>query len=188
MMGLLSLFFIFIKLGVFSFGGGYGMLPLLASELQQNGLMSAEKFADLASVSQLTPGPIATSAAGYIGYERYGALGIIVTSIAISIPAICITLTVNHFMNKFKESKLMNSILGGIRPAAVGMVATAVIYFGKTSVVNTNKLDKIFSSPLSTISLSGIFIFIMTIFLNEKLKVSPIIITFSAAIVGAFIM
>jgi chromate transporter len=101
MLKLWQLFFVFFKLGLFSFGGGYAMLPLIYQEIQKFGMMDPTEFSNLVAISQMTPGPIAVNAATYVGFKAAGVLGSAVATLAVSLPAFVIIILVAHFLQKF---------------------------------------------------------------------------------------
>lgn len=189
MMQYFKLFYIFFKLGLFSFGGGYAMLPMIYQDVQAFGLMPAQEFSDVVALSQMTPGPIAVNAATYVGYKSSGILGATFATIGVSLPAFFIILLISAFITKFKESGAVQSILSGIRPATVGMIASAVIFISETSIFKEGFFSlKMFGNPRAYISLPSIAIFLLTIILSVKTKLGPITLTVLAGIIGFFIL
>lgn len=195
MLKILQLFYVFFKLGLFSFGGGYAMLPLIYQEIQKFGMMDATEFSNLVAISQMTPGPIAVNAATYVGFKAAGVLGSLTATVAVSLPAFVIIILVAHFLQKFKSSKPLQSVLGGIRPATVGMIATAFVFFCDNSLVNSDLARTVFQSGQSVwpqlgsiFSLPAILIAVAAFFSAEKLKVDPVIVILAAGVIGAFVM
>lgn len=185
---LIMVFYIFFKIGIFTFGGGYVMLPMIYQDIQAFGLMPISEFSDIVALSQMTPGPIAVNAATYVGYKYSGILGAIMGTIGVSVPSFIIVLIIASFMKKFKESKAVGTILSSIRGATVGMLASAVIFFANTSILKEGFFStSMLKNPLNYISIPSIIIFIATIVLSKKFKVGPIILTILAGIAGAFI-
>lgn len=184
----IKLLLIFFKIGLFSFGGGYAMLPMIYQDIQAFGLMSANEFSNVVALSQMTPGPIAVNGATYVGYKYAGIAGSTFATIGVSLPSFIIILTIAGFMAKFKNNKSVQSVLSGIRPATVGMIASAVIFFSKSSIFNEGFFSiAMLKNPVKFINLPAIFIFILTIVLTKKYKVGPITLTILAGILGAFI-
>lgn len=190
----LNLFLMFFHIGLFSFGGGYAMLPLIFQSVQEFGIMSAAEFSRLVALSQVTPGPIAINAATYVGFEYAGIAGAATATIAVSLPSFVLVLLIMHFIKKFEESRTLNAVLRGIRPAAVGLIASAVIFLAETSIFN----GPVFSMEiiemiraqeiLEYINLLPGLIFLGILILEGKFKVGPIKLTILAGIVGAFII
>lgn len=183
---LLSMFF---RIGLFSFGGGYAMLPLIFQGVQDFGIMSASEFSRLVGLSQVTPGPIAANAATYVGYHYAGIGGAAIATIGVSLPSFLLVLTVMHFLQKFEESKAMNAVLAGIRPAAVGMIASSVIFLSETSLLNGALLSKnLIMNFNEYINVLPCIIFLGTILLAGKFKMGPIKLTLLAGLIGALVI
>ena len=195
MLKLWQLFFVFFKLGLFSFGGGYAMLPLIYQEIQKFGLMDPTEFSNLVAISQMTPGPIAVNAATYVGFKSAGVLGSIAATVAVSLPAFVIIILVAHFLQKFKASKPLQAVLGGIRPATVGMIASAFIFFADNTLVNSELIQTLVSSHASIwpqmgsiFSLPAILIAVAAFVSAEKFKVDPVIVILAAGVIGAVVV
>lgn len=185
---ILKLAFIFFKVGLFGFGGGYAILPMIFQEIQKFGMMSAAEFSNLVALSQMTPGPIAINASTYVGFKAAGLAGAIVATIAVIIPSLIIVHIVIAFLNKFRSSPVVMAVLNGIRPATVGLIASAVVFFSQTSIVKEGFLNsQMLKKPLNYISIPAVFIFVLTIVLTKKFKIGPITMTVLAALIGAFI-
>jgi chromate transporter len=188
MMAYIKLFFIFFKVGMFSFGGGYAMLPMIYQDIQKFGLMPAEEFSNLVALSQMTPGPIAVNAATYVGFKSAGWGGAISATAGVALPSLLIILLIAAFIEKFKTNAVMQAVLAGIRPATVGMVAAAVIFFAKTSLFQGGGMaPKFWGNPFSQVSLPALAIVILTLIGAEKLKIGPITLTLLAGLAGLFI-
>ena len=182
-----TLFLVFFRIGAFSFGGGYVMLPLIYQAVQEFSIMSAKEFSNLVALSQITPGPIAVNAATYTGYFYSGIPGAAAATLGVTLPSFVLVLVISHYLNKFKESKGLNAVLSGIRPATIGLLASAVIFLSETSIFNPGIFSgAFFQNPASFVNVMPIGIFILTIFLSGKLKISPIFLTLAAGVFGAF--
>ena len=180
------LFTMFFQIGFFSFGGGYAMLPLIFQSVQEFGIMTAAEFSRLVALSQVTPGPIAVNAATYVGYKYAGFGGALTGTIGVALPSFLLVLTVMHFIRKFEESKSLNAVLYGVRPATVGLIASAVIFLAETSILNGPLLSaRLIENPIDYINLLPSAVFIGTIILAGKLKIGPIKLTLLAGMVGA---
>lgn len=182
----LYLFSMFSRIGLFSFGGGLAMLPLIFQSVQDFGIMTSHEFSNLVALSQVTPGPIAVNAATYVGLNYAGVLGAAVATLGVCLPSFVLILIVMKFMEKFKESKGLEGAFLGIRPVTVGLIGAAAIFVAETSLVNGNLFSiEIFTNPGSYINVIPCIIFAVTLVLAGKFKVSPIKITILMAIVGA---
>ncbi len=133
----LQLFTSFFKIGAFSFGGGYAMLPLLEKELidKHNWLTTAD-FIDILAISEMTPGPIAINSATFLGYNVAGIQGAIISSFAVVLPSFIIITLMFKFITKFKSSPYVSWTFKGIRPVVLGLIGAAAITVGRTSFVD----------------------------------------------------
>lgn len=173
------LFYVFAKLGLFTYGGGYAIIALLLGILEDYGWITASEFSKLVAISQITPGPIAINSATFVGYRVAGILGSFFATLGIFVPAFFITMIVSQFFYKIKDNEQFNNIMNALRVCAVALIGSAVITFSKdaffvklteTSILrNIDFIQNIFQyiSPI------GIFIFALSIFL--KIKRVPII-------------
>ncbi|MGF6377039.1 chromate transporter [Clostridiales Family XIII bacterium PM5-7] len=167
----LQLFLVFAKIGLFGFGGGMAMLPMIYQSAKTFELMSAEEFSDLVAISQVTPGPIAVNAATYVGYNAGGIFGAAVATFGVALPSFILILLACYFLNRFKETKAIDSAFTGIRPVTVGLVGAAVFFTGQSAFAEIEPVP--------------VAICLGTIVLIGKFKVSPIIVMVIAGVIGA---
>lgn len=172
----IALFFSFFKIGLFGFGGGYAMLPLIQREVVDlHGWISVSNFTDIVAISQATPGPIAINSATYIGYTAvteagfnagYGILGSAICTISVSLPSIALMTLISLFFFKLKDNPWMQSSLSVLKPAIIGLITAAAlllitganfidykswIIFGIVLIASFKRVD-----PILLILLSGI--------------------------------
>lgn len=186
---LVLLFYVFLKIGLFSFGGGYAMLPMIYQEIKNFGFMPAREFSNIVALSQMTPGPIAVNAATYVGYKYAGFWGAIFATIGVSLPSFAIIILISAFFYKFKSSKPIQAVLDGIRPVTVGLIAAAVMFFSKTSIFD----EKLFSpeglkNPAGLINIPALLICMAVLLCSVKFKIGPITLTVLGGIIGIFIL
>lgn len=185
MLEFLKLFFVFFKIGVVGFGGGYAMLSMIMSE-SASFAVTVGQFADLNAVDMLVPGPIAINAATYVGYLHAGVFGALFATIGVSLPSLIIVPLVMRFLVRFRENKVMNGFLLGVKPAAVGLVAAAALTIALGVLVNAGtSLAEVFANPLGTISFLATGVFIVSAVANIRFRVSPILLIVLAGIIGA---
>lgn len=128
---ILELFLAFFKIGLFSFGGGYAMLPFMQEQtIEVHGWLTTSEFLDMLGIAQITPGPIAINTATFVGYDISGILGGLVATFAVVLPSFLIVLAISFFFEKFKESKIIENIFKGLRPIVLGLVASAAVDIG----------------------------------------------------------
>lgn len=127
---LITLFLTFFKIGAFTFGGGYAMLPLIQSEVAAHGWMTAEELINFVAVSESTPGPFAINISTFVGTQMGGLPGAFCATLGVVMPSFIIILIVAKCYEKFKESKIVKGCMSGLRPATVGLIGSAVISAG----------------------------------------------------------
>lgn len=187
MNSLFSLFYSFFSIGLFSFGGGYAMLPLIFQTVQRFGMMTQHEFSQLVALSQATPGPVAVNAATYVGFLTAGFPGAVAATFGVALPSFILVLTAMHFLEKFEESKGLQAAISGIRPVTVGMVASAAIYTAETVLTKGPFFTMAWRElGVDYINLIPCLIFAVALLLAGKFKISPIKVMLVAAICGAF--
>lgn len=148
-----ELFSIFFRIGAFTFGGGYAMLPILERELaDKRGWTTSDELLDYFAIGQTTPGIIAVNVATFIGYKRAGTLGGIIATAGIVCPSIIIITIIAKFISNFSEIAWVQRALTGINVAVAALLTYAVVNFAKKSVKNLLGL------ALFLISFAAIFI------------------------------
>ena len=129
---LLQLFGTFFKIGAFTFGGGYAMLPLIQAEVAAHGWMDAEELINFVAVSESTPGPFAVNISTFVGLRLVGIPGAICATLGVALPSFVIILIVAKCFQRFKNSRIVQGCMSGLRPAVVGLIATALLSVGQT--------------------------------------------------------
>ena len=129
---LLQLFWTFFKIGAFTFGGGYAMLPLIQAEVAAHGWMGAEELVNFVAVSESTPGPFAVNISTFVGTRLAGIPGAVCATLGVTLPSFIIILIVAKCFARFKSSALVQGCMSGLRPAVVGLIATALLSVGQT--------------------------------------------------------
>lgn len=125
---LLELFFSYLKIGFFGFGGGYAMLSLIQDEIVvRHGWLTGAQFADIVAVSQITPGPIAINSATYIGYTVAGVAGAVVATTAVCLPAMTLMILVTRFFLKLHDNRYVAGAVAGMKPVVIGMIVSAAL-------------------------------------------------------------
>lgn len=174
------LFLTFFKIGLFTFGGGYAMLPLIQEEVLTRGWIENADLINFIAVSESTPGPFAINMATYIGNEMGGIIGAVFATLGVVLPSFIIILLVAKFFEKFKTNKIVSGCMSGLKPAVIGLIGAAVISIGETVFVAGKNLGNIFSDVWFYISVA---IFAVMAVLAFK-KTHPIVIILLSAAVG----
>lgn len=172
---LLELFWTFLMIGFVSFGGGYAMIPVIEMEVSNHGWMTTQEFTDVIAIAGMSPGPIATNSAIFVGYQTAALPGAIVSAVAMVIPSLLIILVIATFFFKFNELKIVKSAFYGLRPIITGLILYAALNFAVTNNV-------IGEPSFQTVSLAAIFG--LSLFALMKWKLHPIIVIALAGVFG----
>lgn len=178
------LFAIFFKVGLIGFGGGYAILTLIFQDVQTFGIMSAPEFANLVALSQVTPGPIAINAATYVGYNAAGIPGAVLATVAVSLPSFLLCMLVLLFLHKFQTNKVVMGVLAGIRPATVGLMASAFLFMAQTAVMPAYQAQESLLHNLKSVDLVAVAIFVITYGVILLRKFGAIALTLAGGALG----
>jgi len=129
---LLKLFLTFFRIGLFTFGGGYAMLPLIQEAVLENGWAASEELINFVAVSESTPGPFAVNMATYIGSHQAGIWGAACATLGVVMPSFIVILIVARIYDAFRRSKIVRGCMAGLKPAVIGLIGSAVVSIGKT--------------------------------------------------------
>ena len=187
MMAFLTLFLTFFKIGAFTIGGGYAMLPLIQEEVLRHQWVSEADLINFIAISESTPGPFAINMATYIGSQVGGAhgvwgsiLGSACATLGVVLPSFIIILIVARFYEKYKQSKIVRGCMTGLKPAVVGLIAAAILSVVGEVLFPLGLSLASFATPSLYVSLG---IFALTVTLAFWKKVHPIwLILISAAL------
>lgn len=175
---LLQLFLSFLKIGLFTVGGGYAMLALIQEEITRYGWMTSQEFVDVVGIAEMTPGPIAVNAATFVGYRSAGVVGGLIATTAVVLPSLLSVLLVSKFWEKYKSSQGVQSVFAGIRPVVAGLVGAAAIMVGSATLHTVSSgLLNVFTLLLAAIVFWGVYF----------RKWDPIKVLIASALVGLFI-
>lgn len=182
------LFSSFFKIGLFGFGGGLAMLPLIFQSVQAFGAMGSDEFSDLVALSQVTPGPMAVNAATFVGFNYAGVPGALVATLGVCLPAFILMMIVYKFVEKFNDSKAIQGIMSGIRPVTVALIGAAIIFVSETVLVNGPFVwQEITKIGFEYFNLMPICIFVVSMMLVGKFKMKPIRVMVLMGIAGALL-
>ena len=175
----LQLVYTFFKIGLFGFGGGYAMLSMIQGEVvTRYNWVSSQEFTDIVAISQMTPGPIGINAATYVGFTSTGSIwGSVIATFAVVLPSFILMLTISKFFLKYQKHPAVESVFSGLRPAVVGLLASAALV-----LMNTEN----FGSPTKdtyTFVIS-VIIFLVAFIGTKKYKANPILMIIACGIAG----
>lgn len=174
---LVSLFFTFLKIGSFTFGGGYAMLPMVSQEVLVHHWMEQEDIVNFIAVSEATPGPFAVNISTYVGSIVAGLPGAISATLGVVLPSFLIILIVACVFEKFKKSGFIKGMMLGLHPTVVGLIGSSVVSVG-TQVLFPNGLHMDGSTWFSC------FVFLLALFLSFKKKMHPVKLIILGAVFG----
>ena len=189
----LTLFIEFFKVGLFSFGGGFGMIPLIQDAVIRHNWMSEDAFYNFIGVCESTPGPIAVNMATYVGYTVGGVPGAIVATIGEVTPSIIVILIVAAMLAKFRDSQYVANAFYGLRPASTGLIGAACagvmlqVIAGITSASQEDSILMKFSWD-GAISWRGIILalvlLVFTRYIKKTKDLHPIVFIGVSAVIG----
>ncbi len=184
----LKLFLTFLEIGAVSFGGGYGMISLVREKVISNGWMTDGEFLNMIAVSESTPGPIAVNMATFVGSTQGGVLGSALATLGVVLPAFTIMLMIASLIRNLLKYKGVQALLGGIRPAVVGLIIATASTMILSTVLGLPSISEGFTLAIPDIIKNiGIFaavVAVATVYKKiKKKKISPILlILFSGAL------
>ena len=185
-----ELFYTFFKIGLFGFGGGYGMLSLIQGEVvARHGWLSVQEFTDIVAVSQMTPGPIGINSATFVGYTSVinsggtiplAVLGSLVASFAVMLPSFILMLIISRWLMKYSRHKRVEELFGVLRPAVVGLIASAALL-----LMNSENFGSIADTPLQFWVSAALFLFAFVAL--RVFKLGPILILVICGAIGGVV-
>ncbi|MGL5540116.1 MAG: chromate transporter [Erysipelotrichaceae bacterium] len=179
-----TLFLSFLKVGLFSVGGGYAAIPLIQNQIvNTHGLMSLAEFADLVTIAEMTPGPISINSATFVGTQLAGLSGALICTVAVIIPSFIICLTLAHFYYKYRNLGGVQTILASLRPAVVALIGTAAVSILSLALFGAEKQDIL----LSNFKIIEFGLFAFGLYALRKLKWNPIAVIFGSGLVGTLL-
>lgn len=181
----LLLGWIFFKIGLFSIGGGYAMLPLINSELVGYGLMTQLEVADIVAVSQMTPGTFAINAATFAGVKTTGLFGGVIATVAVVLPSLIITTLLARYFFKFEDNIIVRRAMWGLRPVVTGLIASAAVIMALPALLGVESINELHWVTLfSGADIPSAIIALLSGIAIIKFKRSPILIILIAGVLG----
>ncbi len=179
----LSLFWEFLKIGAFSFGGAYGAIALIRESVIAQGWADEAMFGNILAVSESTPGPIMINAATYIGSRQAGALGAAVATLGVVLPSFLVMLLITAFLGGWMERRPVQAALAGIKPCLMGVILCTGIWMAMTAVLGADPCAPVLDR--SSLLLLGLLAALMLgTWSVRKREISPILLILIAAALG----
>ena len=172
-MVILQIFYVFLIIGLMSFGGGYGMISFIQNlVVVKYGWLSMSEFTDMIAISQTTPGPIAVNTATYTVYKLGGIWGAASANLGLLLPALVIVITISAILAKNSDNIYVKSTLAGLKPMATALIVASSITIGMENII----------------SLYNAVILCIALFLISYLKINPIWVLLAFGILGILIL
>ena len=166
----LNLFWEFMKIGAFTFGGGYAMIPLIEKEIvNKYQWLTMKQFTDLIAIAEMTPGPMAVNSATLVGYKIAKFWGAVVSTVGVVLPSFLVIWAIASVFSQFQNNPTVQAAFRGLRPAVLGLIIVAAISISKTSILSEYK---------------SILIVIGTVIALTIFKIHPILVLIISAITG----
>lgn len=166
---LIKIFLEFFKIGLFTFGGGYAMIPLIEKEIvNKHQWLNMEQFADLIAIAEMTPGPIAVNSATFVGYKVAKFWGAVFSTLGVVLPSFLIIWAIASVFFSFQDNQIVQAAFKGLRPAILGLIIVAALSISKIAISDYK----------------SILILILIVVGVWVLKVHPILALIIAALVG----
>lgn len=180
----LELLWSFFQIGLFSIGGGYAAMPLIQHQaVDLHPWLTMTQFADIMTIAEMTPGPIAINCATFVGTQVAGIPGAIIATIGCILPSCMIVMTLAYIYYRFRGLRMAQGILSGLRPAVIAMIASA----GISLIMLSFYAQRTLPTDLSSINYISVLIFALGLFILRKWKVNPIYVMLGAGITGVLL-
>ncbi|MDN5276427.1 MAG: chromate transporter [Clostridiales bacterium] len=187
----LELLVTFFKIGLFTIGGGYAMIPLIQQEIVNHGWLTFKETIDVIAISEMTPGPFAINAATFVGVKTGSIPGATFATVGVVLPSFIIVTLVAKYSARFKDQPLLQYALYGLRPAVIGLIASAAFLIARTTFFMTpNGSVCIFAdirNVLKMVNWRAVLIFVVAIIASLKYKIHPILLIVLSGVLGVIL-
>ncbi len=178
----LQLFLEFLKIGMFTFGGAYGAIPLIQQSVLGQGWMDEAMFANIIAISESTPGPIMVNAATYVGNSQGGILGAAIATAGVVLPSFVVIILVSTLFQRVLKHRAVRSILRGVKPCIMGVILATGSYMAFSMAIGS-----IHEISLDITAILILCLLVLTLYLYKRLRkreLSPILLIIFAAVLG----
>ena len=178
-----QLFWEFLKVGLFTVGGGLASLPFLYDISDKTGWFTHAQLADMIAISESTPGPIGINMATYVGFTSGGIVGSVLATLGFIIPSIVLVSIISGFLKKFSENKFVKGAFYGLRAVSVALICSALVSVVKISLINIPLFQET-GAIFDLISIPGLILAAICWFVLKKWNPHPIVILGGSAVAG----
>ena len=184
-----ELFYTFFLIGLFTFGGGYAMIPLIQEQVVGKGWIEGETLTDFIAISEVTPGPFAINISTFVGNNVGGVFGAICATLGVILPSLIIIIIVAIILNKFMKNRFVQGSLSGVKPIVLALIlSTALILFIKVIFFGGHSLSGEFTFDRKSLVL--LITLVIILFINKKVNkksLSPLLLLGISALLGIII-
>ena len=180
---LLRLYFEFFRVGLFSVGGGLATIPFLTDLGTRTGWFTPAELANMVAVSESTPGPMGVNMATYVGFETNGPMGCVIATLGLITPSIIIILVIARFLQKFRQSRTVDAVFYGLRPASIALIAASGINVVAVTLLDLDKYRST-GAAADLLAWKAILLGIVLFAAQKRLKWSPVAFIAISAAVG----
>lgn len=182
-----QLFYTFFLIGLFTFGGGYAMIPMIEDQIVGKGWMTDAQLSDFIAISESTPGPFAINISTFVGSQTAGILGAVCSTLGVVLPSLIIIILVSIILSKFLKNRFVQGALNGVKPVILALItATAIIFFTKMALFADNPIFSqtvVFNrTGVGLLLILSTFVFIYK--MREKKSLNPILLLLLSAVLG----
>jgi len=176
---LLQLFWSFFQIGLFSFGGGNAAMPFIQAQVvDTHGWLTLTEFADLVTLAEMTPGPIAVNAATFVGTRMAGLPGAIIATLGNVLPCCIIAITLSYCYKKLRDNGVFKGVLQGLRPAVVALIASAGLTIAVLALMGTDG---------ASFDWVAAALFAAALFVLRRFKLNPILVMVGCGLLGMIV-
>lgn len=180
----IQLFFAFLQIGAFSFGGGYAAMPLIQTQvIDTYHWLTIDEFTNLVTISQMTPGPIAINAATFVGQQVAGVFGSIAATLGCILPSLIIVITIAMLYVKYHDLPWLKVILKYLRPTVIAMILASGLTITISAIFDSGIVSMSTLDPIMLVLFVACFIVLLT-----KPKVNPILVMIASGFIYVAIM
>lgn len=189
----LQLFWVFFKIGLFTIGGGYAMIPLISAEVIANNWLDSEMLINFIAISESTPGPFAVNIATFVGTSTGGFFGAVCATLGVVMPSFIIILIIAMFFHKFTDKQIVKDAFYALRPAVIGLIFFAFFNLSRQTIFPSVTLSSF--SSIKSIDITALIIFVALFIIyqipykikKKTFKVHPVLLIALSAVVGILV-
>ncbi|MCB5940768.1 chromate transporter [bacterium 210820-DFI.6.52] len=183
MSAILRLFWTFLKIGLFSIGGGYAIIPLIREQVVANsGWISSKMFTDIITISQMTPGPLAVNTSTFVGLQVGGIAGAVAATVGCVLCGIVICLLLHRFFQRHQSSIYVFEVLNGLKSASLGLIVSAAATIVLTALWGAQSVP--ISDAFSLLNGTALAIFSVALLVLRRWKPNPMLVMLASGVAG----